>query len=198
MVEGRALTTPALQDAPSSIWSPCRAALGEFRGALKVSSRYPTTAETVNTTAKSVMLKICLSSLRPKNRWPSTHLRASNFQINQIGVSPLTNTLASSLSKSDDGSVCTEMTLTKQPTVDDIKQILPTTSRIARAFSCFHSSQPKAYSGILGSAFTDFLLHRVYLCNSYGVRRKPWNTFLASRYAPTTCPAVLMPIPPLP
>jgi hypothetical protein len=22
-----------------------------------------------------------------KNRWPSTHLRASNFQINQIGVS---------------------------------------------------------------------------------------------------------------
>ncbi len=73
MVEGRALTTPALQDAPSSIWSPCRAALGEFRGALKVSSRYPTTAETVNTTAKSVMLKICLPSLRPKNRWPSTH-----------------------------------------------------------------------------------------------------------------------------
>jgi hypothetical protein len=33
------------------------------------------------------MLKmICLLS-PTKNRWPSTHLRASNFQINQIGVS---------------------------------------------------------------------------------------------------------------
>jgi hypothetical protein len=62
-----------------------QAALGEFRGALKVS--LPNTAETVNNTAKSVMLKICPPSLRPKNRWPSTHLRASNFQINQIGVS---------------------------------------------------------------------------------------------------------------
>jgi hypothetical protein len=45
------------------IWSPCRAALGEFRGALKVS--LPNTAETVTNTAKSLMLKTCLPSLRP-------------------------------------------------------------------------------------------------------------------------------------
>ena len=46
------------------------------------SALLPNTAETVNNTAKSVMLKmICLLS-PTKNRWPSTHLRASNFQIN--------------------------------------------------------------------------------------------------------------------
>jgi hypothetical protein len=41
MVEVRALTTPALQDAPSSIWSPCRAAFWVNSEKL-LKSRYPT------------------------------------------------------------------------------------------------------------------------------------------------------------